>query len=310
MWPLHRLPTRWRTFALLQRNIQNPYAQQISLGVEQQLPAGTTFGLSYQHVRGEHLIGAINTNINADGTRPDATRGNIKPYSSAFDSSYDGLEVSVQQHPVSWGSARLSYTFSKAIDDLGEFFFSAPINNFNLREDRSRADDDQRHRVVADATLSSSAKPAMSFADHLTHGWRLGGVMQYYSRLPFNVTTGANTKQGTSQRPCAAGFSLTAGGGLNPCTEALPGAVIGRNAGSGFAFFSLNARLSRSFSLTERIKLESIAEAFNMLNHRNDMIPTGTFGAGAYPAAGSATFGQATAVGDPRSVQVAARLTF
>ena len=297
-------------FTLMQRGIQNPYSQQISLGVEQQLLAKTTLGLSYQHVRGEHLIGSINTNINVDGTRPDPTRGNIKPYSSAFDSYYDGLELSVQQRPVAWGSARLSYTYSKAIDNVSEFFFSAPLNNFNLREDRSRADDDQRHRVGFDATLTSSTKAAHELAGRLTHGWRLGGILQYYSRLPFNVTTGANTKQGTAQRPCAAGFSLGANGGLNACTEGLAGAVIGRNAATGFDFFALNARLSRTFALTDRVRLEGMAEGFNTLNHRNNMIPTGTFGTGAYPTAANATFGQATAAGDPRSVQLAARISF
>ena len=297
-------------FSTMNPNIQNPYSQQASLEIEQQLSKTNTLGISYQHVRGEHLIGSINTNINLDGTRPDPTRGNIKPYSSAFDSYFDALEVSLQQRPLPWGSARLSYTYSKAIDNISEFFFSAPINNFNLREDRGRSDDDQRHRVVFDASLTSSIKPANGWVDHLTHGWRLGGVLQYYSRLPFNITTGANTKQATSQRPCASGFSLTANGGLNPCTEALSGAVIGRNAGIGFDFFSLNSRLSRTFSLTERVKLEGMAEAFNALNHRNDLIPNGTFGSGNYPNAPNTTFGQATAVGDPRSIQLGARLSF
>lgn len=297
-------------FSLMQRNIAHPLSQQLSVGVEQQVAARTSLGLSYQHVRGEHLIGAINTNINVDGTRPDPTRGNIRPYSSAFDSSYDGLEVSVQQRSTAWGSARLSYTYSKAIDNIGEFFFSAPLNNFNLREDRSRADDDQRHRVVFNSSLTTSVRPANGMVDHLTHGWRLGGILQYYSRLPFNITTGTTSRQATTQRPCAPGYSLTASAGLNPCTEGLPGAVIGRNAGSGFDFFSLNARLSRTFALTEHLRLEGIAEAFNALNHRNDLIPNATFGTGMYPLTPSATFGQATAVGDPRSVQLAARISF
>jgi len=97
---------------------------------------------------------------------------------------------------------------------------------------------------------------------------------------------------------------------LNPCTEALPGAVIGRNAGIGFDFFSLNARLSRTFALSERVRLQGIAEAFNSLNHRNDMIPNGTWGTGIYPTNPNSSFGQATAVGDPRSVQLAARISF
>ena len=297
-------------YSLMSPNISTPYSQQASLGIEQQISAKSTLGISYQHLRGLHLIGSINTNINIDGSRPDPTRGNIKPYSSVFDSYYDGLEVSFQERPVPWGSVRISYTWSKAIDDISEFFFSAPINNFNPGQDRSLSDDDQRNRVVFNAVLTSSTKPASGWAEHLTHGWRLGGILQYYSPLPFNVTTGANTKQATSQRPCAAGFSLTANGGLNPCTEALPGAVIGRNAGVGFDFFSLNARLSRTFSVTERIKLEGLAEAFNSLNHRNDMIPNATWGTGAYPNTPNTTFGQATAVGDPRSVQLAARLSF
>lgn len=297
-------------YSTMSPNIQNPFSQQASLEIEQQISKTETLGISYQHLRGEHLIGSINTNINLDGTRPDPTRGNVKPYSSAFDSYFDALEVSLQQRPLPWGSARLSYTYSKAIDNISEFFFSAPINNFNLREDRGRSDDDQRHRIVFDASLTSSTKPANGWVDHLTHGWRLGGILQYYSRLPFNVTTGANTKQATAQRPCAAGFSLTANGGLNPCTEALPGSVIGRNTGIGFDFFSLNSRLSRTFALTERVKLEGMAEAFNALNHRNDMIPNGTFGTGNYPTSPNATFGQATAVGDPRSIQLAVRLSF
>jgi len=294
-------------YSLMNRNIHTPYAQQASLGVEQQLAANSTVDVSYQHLRGEHLIGSINTNINIDGTRPDPTRGNIKPYSSFFDSYFDGLEVSFEQRPTVWGTVRISYTWSKAIDNISEFFFSAPINNFNPGEDRSRADDDQRHRVVFNATLNSSTRQAADWADRITHGWRLGGILQYYSPLPFNITTGANTKQATSQRPCTSGYTLS---GTNPCTEALAGAVIGRNAGRGFDFFTLNARLSREFPLTERIKLEGMAEAFNALNHRNNMIPNTTWGSGAYPSSPNATFGQPTAVGDPRSVQLAARITF
>ena len=38
-------------------------------------------------------------------------------------------------------------------------------------------------------------------------------------------------------------------------------------------------------------RLETMAEAFNSLNHRNDMIPNATWGTGAYPTAPNATFG-------------------
>ncbi len=297
-------------YTLMDPHIQNAYAQQASLEVEQQLWSGSTLGLSYQHVRGLHLLTSINTNIRPDGTRPNPAFANSRVYSAAADSTYDGLAVSFLERPRPWGSARLSYTWSKAIDDVGEFFFSAPINNASVGQDRSRSDDDQRHRLVLDVILHTPVTPATTLRSHLGHGWQLSGILQSYSRLPFNITTGTTTRQGTTQRPCTPAFTLTATAGLNPCTEALPGAVIGRNAGIGFPFVSLNTRLSRTLALTERVHLEAIAEAFNTLNHRNNLIPNGTWGTNPFPAAPNPTFGQPTAVADPRSLQLAARLTF
>ena len=293
-------------YALMNRNVQNAYSEQASLGVEQQLFRNGTLGISYQHVRGLHLLSSYNTNINPNGSRPDPTRGNIKPYDSRFDSYYDGLAVSFVQRPLSWASARISYTWSKAIDNVGEFFFSSPVNNFDFSVDRSRSDDDQRHRVVFDASVNSPSTHADSLRAHLGHGWRLGGILQYYSRLPFNITTGANTLQQTAARPCVVAFY-----GSLSCSEAIKGTIIGRNAGVGFDYFTLNPRLSRTFALTERVKLEAIAEAFNALNHRNDAVPNGTFGTGRFNASPTnSSFGQATAVNDPRSVQIAARISF
>ena len=287
-------------FTLMNRHLQNAYGAQASVEVEQKMGSRASLAVSYQHVRGLHLLTSVNTNINVDGTRPNPAFGNAKAYDGRADSYYDGLAVSFVERPAAWGSARVSYTWSKAIDDVGEFFFSSPVNNFFPGEDRSRSDGDQRHRVVFDATVNSPVGPGRGLVGRLEHGWRLGGILQYTSRLPFNIVTGGTTRQGTTQRPCLGGFSLV---GTNPCTEALPGALIGRNAGIGFDFFTLNARASRSFALGEKVRLEGIAEAFNALNHRNDMVPNGTVG-------GSSPVGSANAVGEARSVQLAARVTF
>ncbi len=296
-------------FTTMAPHIQNAYSEQASLEVEQQLNSSSTLSLSYQHLRGLHLLASINQNTpiciatgSNNGCRPNAAYGNNKQYQSAGDSYYDGLSVSFQQKPTHWGAYRISYNWSKAIDDVGEFFFSSPINNFNIDEDRSLSDDDQRNRLVFDGTIHSSMNPSHGLWNHISNGFLLSTMLQYYSPLPFNVTTGTNSIQGTTLRPCVPGISN--------CTQALPGTVIGRNAGTGFNFFNMNTRLSRTFPLGDRFRLEAIAEAFNALNHRNDLIPNGTFGTGTYPNASNASFGHPTAVGDPRQVQLAARLTF
>jgi len=285
-------------YTTMNRNIQNAYSEQGSLEIEQQLNPNSTFSISYQHLRGRDLIASINQNVPTcvasgtnNGCRPNPNYGNNSQYTSAGDSQYDGLSVSFVQRPAKWGSYRISYTYSKASNDVGEFFFSSPINNFNIWQDWGRSDDDQRHRVVFDGTVHSPMGKANTAWERISHGFELSGILQYYSPLPFNITTGANTIQGTTARPT------------------VNGAFIGRNTGQGFDFFSLNARLSRTFAIGDRWRLQGMVEAFNALNHRNNLIPNGTFGTGTFPTNPNPTFGQPTAVGDPRSLQLALRVS-
>jgi hypothetical protein len=107
-----------------------------------------------------------------------------------------------------------------------------------------------------------------------------------------NVTSGVTTVQGTAGRPV------------------VNGAFIGRNTGAGNDFWSLSARVGRSFRLTERVNLEALAEAFNALNHRNNLTLNGVFGAGAFPSNPAPSFGSVTAVNDSRSLQLALRVRF
>jgi hypothetical protein len=217
-----------------------------------------------------------------DGCRPNLTYGNDSQYSSAADSHYDALSVSFNQRPVTWGSYRISYTYSKALDDVSEFFFSAPLNNFNIWQDYSRSDDDQRSRLYFDGTLTPK---------HV-YGIQLTTSLTAYSPLPFNITTGANTIQGTGARPT------------------INGAYINRNAGESVATLNMNLRLSKTFAITEKMKLQAIAEMFNALNHVNVVSLNGVFGAGTYPTTPLPTFRQITAVNDPRTGQFALRLSF
>jgi len=72
----------------------------------------------------------------------------------------------------------------------------------------------------------------------------------------------------------------------------------------------VNARVRRAMKVKGAVTGELAVEGFNLTNRRNNLARNGNFGAGAYPSEPSATFGQVTAVGDPRSVQLAFRLTF
>jgi hypothetical protein len=286
-------------FTTMNRHMQKAYSEQGSFEIEQRIGNRSTVSAGYQHLRGLHLIISVNQNVPTcvaagtnNGCRPNPSFGNDSQYSSLADSHYDGLHVSFLQRPVSWGSYRISYTWSKALDNVGEFFFSSPIDNFNIWQDYGRSDDDQRHRFVLNGTVHSPMDKASTPWRWISRGFQLSTMFQYYSALPFNITTGTTAIQGTSARPT------------------VNGAFIGRNAGTGFDFLNVNARLSRSFPIGERLKVEGLAEAFNLLNRVNGVTLNGTFGPGAYPANPLPTFKQITAVADPRTLHLALRLSF
>jgi hypothetical protein len=186
----------------------------------------------------------------------------------------------------------VSYTLSKSMNNLGEFFFSAPIDPFDLSKDWGRSDDDQRQRLVVDGSFQTSMEPARTAWAHLTNGFQISGMLQAYSAPPFNITSGVTTIQGTAGRPL------------------VDGAFIERNAGVGRVFLSLNARVGRAIRVTGRVQVEGIAEAFNLTNHQNVLTRNTNFGPGTYPTNPAASFGQITAVGEPRAFQLGVRMRF
>ena len=115
------------------------------------------------------------------------------------------------------------------MNNVGEFFFSSPIDPTDLSKDWGRADNDQRHRLV----LNGSGQKG---------GLQIGGMLQAYSAPPFNITSGVTTVQGTSGRPV------------------VDGEYIPRNSGEGSAFFSLNARVSYTFRMATRWQFEVLAK--------------------------------------------------
>jgi hypothetical protein len=146
--------------------------------------------------------------------------------------------------------------------------------------------------------------PATTTWERISHGFQASSMLQYYSALPFNITSGVPNLQGTTSRPLADGMTAPANFDVRAVS------FIPRNAGIGSDFFSLNARVSRAFRITGGVRVEGLVEAFNLTNRVNNLTRNTNFGPGAYPTSPVATFNQITAVGDPRTIQFGVRLTF
>jgi hypothetical protein len=261
-------------------NIQNSRSDQATIQYEQQFGATTSASIGYEHMRGHDIIMSRNVNVptTTDASipnlgRPDSRFANNGQFQSVGDSWYDGLTLALTKRPVSWGSVRLSYTYSKGFDTSGNFFFSQPQNANDIAAERGRSDNDQRHRLALSGTLTPP---------RVASGWLFSYIFTYTSALPFNIQL-PNDRNGDTN--------------FNDRPEG-----VGRNAGEGFDYQSLDLRLSRTFGVTHGVSVEAIVEGFNVLNRANYQVPNNIIT--------SPTFGKPTAVNDPRQLQLGLRLLF
>jgi hypothetical protein len=206
--------------------------------------------------------------------RPNPNFGNISQYQSIGNSWFNGLTLSLGTRRAAWGSARVSYTLSKALDDAGNAFFQTPQDNFNILGDKGPSDNDQRHRLVVSGT-------------NRVRGVQFGYVVSYATGVPFNPLTGNDRNNDTTVNDRPVGMD--------------------RNSARQPATSSFDLRVSRSFAVRGRQKIEAMAEAFNVFNHVNVLNVNNTFGPGMTP---NATYGQPTVAGDPRQVQLGVRWSF
>ncbi len=275
-------------------NLETTYSQQFNFQVERELPAGALISVGYLHLRGFHVIASRNVNVPTVPAfagipnlgRPDPNWGNIGRFEGAGDSYYNGMIVSFNQRASRWANVRVSYTLSKTIDDAGNFFFSTPQNNFNLRDDMGLSDNDQRHRLVLSGSVQAPEDQKSGWQKTL-RGFQLSYIFTYASRLPFNVLLGSDRNFDTNNNDRPVG--------------------VGRNTGQGFDFASLDMRLSRRFLVGERVKLDLILEGFNLFNRANFGVPNNTFGSGIMP---NASFGEPTQAFDPRQFQLGLKINF
>ncbi len=201
----------------------------------------------YQYVRGVHLLMQVNQNVPGcaaagtnNGCRPNAAYANNNQYSSVASSVYHGLHVSLVQRAARLAQRAGQLHAVVVEEQCGRDVLQLADRSFDLSKDWGRSDDDQRHRLALTGAINTPTAPARTVWERVGHGFQLSGLLQAYSALPFNITSGVTTVQGTAGRPV------------------VDGAFIPRNAGVGSDFLSLGMRVTRTFPVG-RARFEALA---------------------------------------------------
>ena len=179
--------------------------------------------------------------------------------------------------------------------------------------DLERADSlfDQRHRFVFSGVLVAPAswRGAGGFRSFLAD-FMIAPIFEISSGRPFNILTGqyrnADLTANTDRPSVAADGTLFVPGIFQTGS-------LGRNAGLTRSYSSLDLRVARNIRLGERMRLEVIAEGFNLFNRFNEAAVSPRFedvnlvgeraGNGRYRSRSTASF-------DPRQFQFGLKLNF
>jgi hypothetical protein len=216
-----------------------------------------------------------------------------------------------------------NYTFAKNLSDAPDFrspmFESAaPQDNSNLAAEKGPACD-VRHRFSLSIVYDLPTWGASGLLHTVTKDWRISAIFQVQSGYPFTISVfGDTANAGTllGENPIRANYTgqpifgpgtHTAAEWFNPAAFVTPAAFtfgnVGRNTIYGPGRQTLDLALQREFSVTEKIKFQVRAEAFNALNHTNLGTPN--------RFVNTPQFGTITeAATPPREIQFGARLSF
>lgn len=306
---------------LIDRNMRAPYSQQASLEIDRELGKGFSVSVGYLWVASRKLLRSINLNTSAPFAQETRTNKDIYAFGllvptipappggspgtngvfAFFDStgntSYNGMTLQVMENAGRYLRFNVNYTFSKTLDD-GTYatFVSLPQSNAQRNLERALSNQDVRHRFVANFVADA---PQQS----ILRNFELSGIATIQSFRPFTLFVG---------------FDANNDG--NPVTDRV--GTVGRNTYQGDNLRAFDLRLSRTIHMTERYKLQLMADVFNLLNRPNVDEVFSVYGApdfiGPVPrhykdgvvSPANPAFGAPRTVFNPRQFQFAAKFIF
>jgi hypothetical protein len=310
-----------------------PYTYQLNFSIERQLAKDLSVTAAYVGSLGHRLPFAVD--LNYPYYNSTATSGNvnsrraidtnqlasIQSVESVMNTSYHGLQITVEKRMGHHLGVKGFYTFAKAIEDAvleNNTTMGGAEDMRNLSLDRGRSDFDRRHvsvtSIIWDLSYFGKSNPVMKA---VVNGWQVSSIVTLQSGLPFNVTTGTDVNlDGTNNDRAnlqgnpflspnrsradviAAWFNTGAFGMPLAGTDG----NVQRNLMTGPGSKNVDLGLTRNFRIREGMSLQARGEATNGFNFVNLSNPTG--------AMNSPLFGQIRGAGAMRQLQLGMRLTF
>jgi hypothetical protein len=248
-------------------------------------------------------------------------------------SNYNALQLQFRRPLASHLQALLNYSWSHSLDNASDdVIIGLPANVISAANDYASSDFDVRQSFSGALSYDIPAAGKSGLVSLLTRNWSLQTVVVARTGFPFNAkvfSTSPDPEGEAAARPDLVPgqpfwiSNQMAGGGksLNPAAFAIPSTIRqgteGRNDIPGFGLTQIDASIGRMFPITERVKIQFRADAFNLFNHPNFTNPSGfiEFGPSFLQSnsmlnTGLAGMSPLFQQGGPRSLQLSLKMTF
>ena len=209
------------------------------------------------------------------GPRPDTRFLQLTEIRSDVFSKYHALVLQANRRLTRGLQFQTNYTLSRASDNgqTSQTFTAnnVPFNAFDQSGEDGLSAFDRRRKFVASVVYSPNPFTEGA-AKHLFNGWTIAPILNSFSGQRFTGNISGNIN------PQSFGFASnqTPGGGVNGSGGSSRFALLPRNFFKQPNIWYVDARLSRRFSLSERVKLEVLAEGFNIFNRTQVTFVNGT----------------------------------
>lgn len=197
---------------------------------------------------------------------------------SRANSTYEAASLRLTRVSAHGLTLHAHYTYAHATDwnpnESTSLLGGSMMDPTHFRWEYGTGNLDQRHSAAAIVLFEPPWKLSGS-AGKLANGWRIAGVGQYHSGLPYTMRTGGaipKTYVSASSTVVGLGPGLNGLGGDNRIYgTGADGKFynLGRNTWRYPDAWKLDLRLSKRLPLRHERELELLAESFNLFNHRN-----------------------------------------
>lgn len=209
------------------------------------------------------------------GARPDTRFTRLTEIRSDVFSKYHALVLQANRRLTGGLQFQSSYTLSRSYDNgqTSQTFTTgnAPFNAFDQAGEGALSSFDRRQKLVASVVYNTNFTGGSGTSRAILNGWTFAPIFNAFSGARYNSNISGNIT------PTAYGFAsnTTQGGGANGSGGSTRFAHLRRNFFKQPNIWYVDMRISRRFSITESMKLELLAEGFNIFN-RTQVTTVGT----------------------------------